>query len=119
MEDRWLLGITYDNELVFVQAEVNESENVKEDDLILGYSLMVVSPNRIDQDFRANISYVLDYKSATEKLELCDEYDCAPSALADKIIENADELTLAEICGNSYYDAIVGDSDGVDWCFVS
>lgn len=114
MKEKYLLGATNDNEIVFAEFEVTTRNGYPE----FRASFDCVRPFTADE-VNATEYYeeLIEQMDANWKWEQVERYDCAPSELAERLAEEYGE-DVQDIRDCSLYPEII-DVDGTDWYFES
>lgn len=109
MEQRILLGSTKDCELAFGNFELTDKGPFRA-------TFDTVHPfNLEERDIDEEIQYCLSELSRGDLYDLCESYDCAPSALASHM---ASERSITDFVDCSLYPEVVN-VNGEDWMFES
>lgn len=112
--NNYLIGATKNHELVFANFGTRQNGDGQ---VIFSASFDTVKPFNVDT---CDLSYVFDEYvanlGAAQLWEMCDEYDCKPSELAERMFDCGYDITKIIDCSiyPEYYDI-----DGCDWCFES
>ena len=114
MKNKFLLGATANNDLVFGEYELTERNGFRQ----FSASFDVVRPFRED-DFDAEeyAESELECYDKAQKYDLCERYDCSPSELVDYFVEKYDgdprEAMDCSLFPEGY------EIDGTNWYFES
>lgn len=111
MSNEYLLGATTDHEIV--TCKINLSDNI---DGSKRFSASFALYNIVNEnEFPSLVECSLDGYDKEYLYDLCDNYDCAPSALCDAVIDNEslDDWLGMEYCINTYNVNVNGD----EWFF--
>ena len=114
MRNKYLLGATHDNEIVFAEIEVTTRNGYPE----FTASFNCVRPFTADEvDATEYYESLIDEMDKEWKYDQCEHYDCAPSDLAERLAEeNGEDVTDTRDC--SLYNETIN-IDGVEWYFQS
>lgn len=113
MNNEYLLGATTDHEIV--TCRINMSDNP---DGSKRFSASFILYNIVNEnEFPSLVESNLDDYDKEQLYDMCDMYNCAPSALYDSVIDNEslDEWLGMEYCINTYNVNVNGD----EWFFES
>lgn len=114
MRNKFLLGATVNNDLVFGEYELTERNGFRQ--FLASFS--VVRPFR-EEDFNAEeyAESELDCYSKAEKYDLCDQFCCAPCDLAACLAESYDDDPRKAIDCSLFPECY--EIDGTSWYFKS
>ena len=87
MRRKFLLGATRNREIVFGEIELRNRNGKIE----FSASFDTVIPFMYDEDYlRYRLENSLDEYDKSDLYDLCNEYDCSPSNLAEEMFYNSD-----------------------------
>lgn len=113
MKEKFLLGATIDNELVFGEFRITKRNGYPE----FTSTFDVVHPfNGENYDLKSYYENWIEDIDKPHKLDLLEEYDCKPSELVEKLVERNDDIRDVLDCSLYPEEIIV---DGESWYFES
>lgn len=113
MRNKYLLGSTKEKEIVFAEIEITTRNGYKK----FSVSFDTVHPfNGTNFDFEEYYKYYIDELDKPYLYDLCCQYDCCPSELAENLASECDDPTDALDC--SLYPECF-DINGQEWYFES
>lgn len=112
MKEQYLLGSTNNNELVFGEFEITNRNGYNQ----FTASFITVRPFNGNMDFVEWYKEYLDSLDKADRYDLCEEFDCAPSELAENLATQVNDPR--DIMDCSLYPEHVY-INGNDWYFES
>ncbi len=113
MREKYLLGATVNNELVFGEFEITNRNGYPE----FSASFNTVIPFKAeDYDLEEYYEGWVDGMDKEYLYDLCEQYDCSPSELPKNLADNCYDVRDALDCSLYPNEIYV---DGESWCFES
>lgn len=113
-----IIGFTTDNEIIVADVSFEKVGNNPEPDFSVSFNLSkITKPEDAIRNYFEDARYIFDPEYV---FDLCEKYDCPPSGLADKIVDEIidNKKAIMETLDCSLYPKIIN-VDGEDYIFVS